>query len=77
MGTKTSYSFFELIVYLYIGKIEKAHNWLQPVVGGVKAKRFTCLIPSGAKLAILFGPCKFGGGFLRIKLFSNGKYLIL
>jgi len=37
MRTKTSYSFFELIVYLYIGKIEKARNWWQPVAGGVKA----------------------------------------
>lgn len=51
MRTKTSYSFFELIVYLYIGKIEKARNWLQPVAGGVKAKRFTCLIPKRCKFS--------------------------
>lgn len=42
--TNVAYSFFELIVYLYNGKIEKARNWLQPVAGGVKTKRFTCLI---------------------------------
>lgn len=60
MGTKTSYSFFELIVCLYIGKIKKVRYWLQPVADSVKAKRFTCLILSGAKLAILFVTCKFG-----------------
>ena len=47
--TNVTYSFFGLIVYLYIGKIEKAHNRLQPVVGGVKAKRFTCLNPQAVQ----------------------------
>lgn len=49
--TNVAYSFFELIVYLYIGKIEKARNWLQPVAGGVKAKRFTCLVPKRCKFS--------------------------
>lgn len=31
--------------------MEKARNWLQPVAGGVKAKRFTCLIPKRCKFS--------------------------
>lgn len=38
------------LLYIYIcGKIEKARNWLQPVAGGVKAKRFTCLNPQAVQ----------------------------
>ena len=65
------------LLYIYIGKI-KSPQLAATGCGRREGKTLHLLTLSGANLAILFGPCKFGGGFLRIKLFSHKyKYLII
>ena len=65
------------LLYIYIGKIKKVRNWLQPVADGVKAKRFTAY-SKRCKFSYFIRSLQVWRGFIRIKLFSHKyKYLII